>query len=108
MIMKYIITESQYSLLTESLSLNVRRRLPFKNLMNDMEWGVLDDIEVCNYDDIGEFIGDACDSLVNLYDDYFSQELNYDLQSKDKDSLYYYFVDYFGDFLVKYYKNMCA
>jgi hypothetical protein len=106
--MKYIITESQYSLLTESLSLNVRRRLPFKNLMNDMEWGVLDDIEVCNYDDIGEFIGDACDSLVNLYDDYFSQELNYDLQSKDKDSLYYYFVDYFGDFLVKYYKNMCA
>jgi hypothetical protein len=106
--MKYIITETQYSLLTESLSLNVRRRLPFKNLMNDMEWGVLDDIEVCNYDDIGEFIGDACDSLVNLYDDYFSQELNYDLQSKDKDSLYYYFVDYFGDFLVKYYKNMCA
>jgi hypothetical protein len=106
--MKYIITESQYSLLTESLSLNVRRRLPFKNLMNDMEWGVLDDIEVCNYDNIGEFIGDACDSLVNLYDDYFSQELNYDLQSKDKDSLYYYFVDYFGDFLVKYYKNMCA
>ena len=108
MIMKYIITESQYSLLTESLSLNVRRRLPFKNLMNDMEWGVLDDIEVCTYNDIGEFIGDACDSLVNLYDDYFSQELNYDLQSEEKDSLYYYFVDYFRDFLVKYYKNMCA
>ena len=106
--MKYIITESQYVLLTESLSPEVRRRLPFKNMMNDLEWGILDDMKVCNYDDVGEFIGDACDSLVNMYDDYFEQELNYTLNPEDKDSLYNYFVDKFGDYLVKYHKKMCA
>ena len=106
--MKYIITESQYVLLTESLSPEVRRRLPFKNMMNDLEWGILDDMEICEYDDIGEFVSNACDSLVNMYDDYFEQELNYTLNPEDKDSLYNYFVDKFGDYLVKYYKKMCA
>jgi hypothetical protein len=106
--MKYIITESQYSLLTESLPPEVRRRLPFKNLMNDMEWGILDDMKVCNYDDVGEFIGDACDSLVEMYHDYFVNDFDYVLQPKEKDALYHYFVDNFRDYLVKYYKNMCA
>jgi hypothetical protein len=103
--MKYIITESQYSLLTESLSPEVRRRFPFKSLMNDMEWGVLDDIKVPDYNNIGDFIGDACDSLVNFYDNYFENEFDYALTSKDKDSLYYYFVDFFRDFLVRYYNK---
>ena len=44
--MKYIITESQYVLLSESLSPEVRRRLPFKNMMNDLEYGILDEIPV--------------------------------------------------------------
>jgi hypothetical protein len=106
--MKYVITESQYVLLTESLSPEVRRRLPFKNMMNDLEWGILDEMDICEYGDIQYFIEDACDSLVNMYDDYFEQELNYTLKPKDKDSLYNYFVDKFGDYLVKYYKKMCA
>ena len=107
--MKYVITESQYVLLTESLSPEVRRRLPFKNMMNDMEYGILDEIIVpCEYDGIGDFIEDACDSLVGLYDNYFEQELDYTLTPKDKDSLYFYFVDFFSDFLIKYYKNKCA
>lgn len=76
--------------------------------MNDMEWGVLDDMDVCNYDDVGEFIGDACDSLVEMYHDYFVNDFDYVLQPKEKDTLYHYFVDNFRDYLVKYYKNMCA
>jgi hypothetical protein len=107
--MKYIITETQYNLLTESLSIEVRRRLPHKNLMNDMEYSILDEmIDVCEYSDMGEFISDSCDSLVELYDNYFEQELDYNLRPEDKDSLYLYFVDFFGDFLVKYYNNKCA
>lgn len=77
--------------------------------MNDMEYGILEEMfEPCEYTDIGEFIGDACDLLVGLYDDYFEQELNYTLQPKDRDSMYYFFVDYFKNFLIKYYKTKCA
>jgi hypothetical protein len=97
--MKYIITESQYVLLSESLSPEVRRRLPFKNMMNDLEYGILDEMDVCEYDDIGEFVSNACDSLVDF---------DYVLKPEEKDSLYYYFVDKFGNYLVKYHKNKCA
>jgi hypothetical protein len=106
--MKYIITESQYNLLSESLSINVRRRFPFKNLMNDLEWGILDELNTCEYDDINEFVSNACDSLVELYHDYFVNDFDYVLKPKDRDSLYNYFVNKFGNYLVKYYKNKCA
>jgi hypothetical protein len=107
--MKYIITETQYNLLTESLPLEIRRRFPHKNLMNDMEYGILDEIVApCDYEDIGYFIEDACDSLVEMYDNYFEIELDYTLTPKDRDSLYYYFVDFFRGFLIKYYKNKCV
>lgn len=105
--MKYIITESQYNLLTESLSPEVRRRLPFQNLMNDMEYGVLDSMNPCEYEDVGEYISDACDSMVEMMDDYFMDEIKYVLQPKEKDSLYYFFVDYFRKFLINYRKTNC-
>ena len=106
--MKYIITESQYVLLSESLSPEVRRRLPFKNMMNDLEYGILDEMDVCEYDDIGEFVSNACDSLVEMYHDYFVNDFDYVLKPEEKDSLYYYFVDKFVNYLVKYHKNKCA
>jgi hypothetical protein len=110
--MKYIITESQYVLLSESLSPEVRRRLPFQNMKNDMEWGILDEMDICgDYDGVGDFIGDACDSLVEMYHDYFVNDFDYVLKPKDKDSLYYYFVDKFGNYLEKYFKdrkNKCS
>jgi len=110
--MKYIITESQYVLLSESLSPEVRRRLPFQNMKNDMEWGILDEMDICgDYDGVGDFIGDACDSLVEMYHDYFVNDFDYVLKPKDKDSLYYYFVDKFGNYMEKYFKdrkNKCS
>jgi hypothetical protein len=65
----------------------------------------------CVDDGSGDFIGDACDSLVELYDNYFGQELDYFLKPKDRDALYYYFVDKFGNYLEKYFKdhkNKCS
>lgn len=77
--------------------------------MNDMEYGILDEMtDLCEYDDIGEFVSNACDSLVEMYHDYFVNAFDYVLTSKDKDSLYFYFVDFFKDFLIKYHKNNCA
>jgi hypothetical protein len=110
--MKYIITESQYVLLSESLSTEVRRRLPFKNMMNDLEWGILDEMDICgDYDGVGDFIGDACDMLVEMYDVYFINDFDLNISPKDRDSLYYYFVDKFGNYLEKYFKdhkNKCS
>lgn len=105
--MKYIITESQYKLLTEDLSIDIRRRLPFKNMMNDLEWSILEGMSPCEYDDIGEFVSHACDEMVNLYDDYFRYEHNKDMSPKDRDSLYYFFVDKFDKYLIDYHKKMC-
>ena len=107
--MKYIITESQYNLLTEGLSVGLRRRLPFKNMMNDLEWGVLDEMyNICEYNSIGDFIADACNNLVELYSDYFINNFDETMSSKDRDTLYYYLVDEFGEYLVKYHKNKCT
>jgi hypothetical protein len=105
--MKYIITESQYNLLTESLSPEVRRRLPFENLMNDMEYGILDSMNPCEYEGIGDYIEDACDAMVGIMDVYFMDEFEYVLQPKEKDSLYYFFVDYFRKFLINYRESNC-
>jgi hypothetical protein len=106
--MRYIITESQYKLLNENLSSEFRRRLPFENMMNDLEWGVLDDMSnICDYNSIGDFVSDACDNLVELSSDYFSNEYGKTMSPKDKDTLYYYFVDKFGKYLVKYYNTRC-
>jgi hypothetical protein len=106
--MRYIITESQYKLLSEDLSVEVRRRFPFQNLKNDMEWGILDEMNPCDFDDIGEFVASACDELREMYSIYFINEFDKVISPKDSDSLYYYLVDKFGDYLVKYYKNKCA
>jgi len=106
--MKYIITESQYVLLSESLSPEVRRRLPFKNMMNDLEWGILDDMNPCDFHTIGDFVSEACDMLAEMYDVYFVNDFDLNISPKDRDSLYYYFMDKFGNYLVKYHKNKCA
>jgi hypothetical protein len=106
--MRYIITESQYKLLSEDLSVEVRRRFPFQNLKNDMEWGILDEMSPCDFDNIGEFVASACDELMEMYSIYFINEFDKVISPKDSDSLYYYLVDKFGDYLVKYYKNKCA
>lgn len=106
--MKYIITESQYKLLTEELSVGVRRRIPFENLINDLEWGVLEHMSPCEYNEIGDFIADACDGMVDLFADYSIDEYKKNLTPKDRDSLYHFFVDKFGDYLIKYHKQMCV
>jgi hypothetical protein len=113
--MKYIVTESQYNLLVESLDKNfrvtdftsrfVRRLVPMlKTVKDDLEWGVLDEINPCEFTQ-GEFVAEACDMLKDIYIDSI-----YDIKvsPKDQDALYYYFVDRFSSYLNKVYHQRCA
>jgi hypothetical protein len=100
------IIKSPYRILVENLSPTIRRRLPFDNFENDLEWGILDEMNPCDFDKIGEFISEACDRLKDMYlDDVLDSTI---ASAKDKDELYYYFVDRFSNYLVKEYKRRCG
>jgi len=101
--MKYIITESQrQTLLMETVSPPIRRRLSFENMKDEMDSIIEHTLNPCDFDNAGTFIEDACDMFVYIYLE--------DLQasSKDKDSLYYYAVDVFGKYLVEVYNERCG
>ena len=113
--MKYIVTESQYNLITESLGKHfrrndftprlVRRLVPMlKTAQDDLDWGVIDNINPCEFS-VGEFIAEASDMLKDIYIDSI-----YDIKvsPQDQDALYYYFVDRFSSYLNKVYYQRCA
>jgi hypothetical protein len=60
------------------------------------------ELNPCEFSDIGDFIGEACDMLVNNYTE------EYKVSPKEKDDLYLYFVDLFGEHLVNVYKKRCV
>jgi len=104
--MKYIITESQrHTLLMETLSPKFRRRLRFDDLKRDMDIIIEDQIYTCSFKTAGDFVAEACDMLT--FDYFDDDDVLEDATPKDKDSFYYYAVDLFGDYLVKYYNENC-
>jgi len=114
--MKYIVTELQYNLLVESLDKHfrvndftprfVRRLVPMlKTVQDDLDWGVIDNSYPCEFDSVGEFIEESCDMLKDIYIDSIS---DIKVDNKDKDELYYYFLDRFSSYLHNVYKQKCA
>jgi hypothetical protein len=114
--MKYIVTELQYNLLVESLDKHfrvndftprfVRRLVPMlKTVQDDLDWGVIDNSYPCEFDSVGEFIEESCDMLKDIYIDSIS---DIKVDSKDKDELYYYFLDRFSPYLYNVYKQKCG
>lgn len=107
--MKYVITESQYrTALMESLPSYIRRRLNpegSKHLLDNLtEY----DIPPCSYDDVGEFVSVLCDILTDIFFDDISTETPVKVKPKDKDYVYNYFVDLFGNYLVNIHKTNCS
>jgi hypothetical protein len=114
--MKYIVTELQYNLLVESLDKHfrvndftprfVRRLVPMlKTVQDDLDWGVIDNSYPCEFSSVGEFIEESCDMLKDIYIDSIS---DIKVDSKDKDELYYYFLDRFSPYLYNVYKQKCG
>ena len=101
--MKYIITESQrHTLLVETISPQLRRRLNYDIMKDEMDSIIEYHMIPCEFRDAGSFVAEACDMFVYSY----LEDL--EASSKDKDGLYYYAVDVFGKYLVEVYNEKCG
>jgi len=101
--MKYIITESQrHTLLVETLSPMIRRRLNYDIMKDEMDSIIEYHMIPCEFRDAGSFVAEACD----MFTYNFLEDL--DVSSEDKDGLYYYAVDVFGKYLVEVYNEKCG
>ena len=101
--MKYIITESQrQTLLMETVSPQLRRRLNYDIMKDEMDSIIEYHMIPCEFRDAGSFVAEACD----MFTYNFLEDL--DVSSEDKDGLYYYAVDVFGKYLVEVYNEKCG
>jgi hypothetical protein len=101
--MKIIITEKQTNLLIEGLPTKLRRRLNYESLRDELDYNLLYELNPCDWDDEGDFIGDTCDTFSRkIIDD---EEI--EVLPKESDSLYYFLLDTFGEYLSKVYQNKC-
>jgi len=83
----------------EQLSAYTRRRIPYNEISRIID-GVIDyDITPAWYDDKDEWISEVCNYIV----DYINEDDHINLTPKDKDDLYYYVVDTYGEYLSGYY-----
>jgi hypothetical protein len=92
--------------LLENISPEIRRRLgnlKFEKIKNEL---FVYRFEPCDYEDVGEWVGDVCDFLKNTVIERIELD-DIEVTPKEKDTLYYYFVDTYGKLLVDYYKQEC-
>lgn len=106
--MKIIITERQNKLLMESLPASFRRRYNYNLIKNHLDFSILESINPCDWDDLGDFVEEICNSMVvDLLDD-FEQETKEYMDNKTKDYLYYFMIDNFYDYLANFHDKQCA
>ena len=94
--------------ISESMSPHVRRRLDFDVLRQEIDIIIDYELNVCDYSPVGEFIGEVCDILNERILDDIVDSTRIKVSLKEKDELYYYLVDTFGNYLNKKYKVICA
>jgi hypothetical protein len=105
--MKIIITERQNKLLVENIPASLRRRFNYDELKGHLDF-IIQNYNPCDYGSLGDFVGEMCDMLVlDLIDDYY-YENGEKIDSKTKDTLYYYMVDNFADHLANFYDKECT
>lgn len=91
--------------LNENLSL--RRRLDFDALKQEIDSIVDYELHVCRYPNAGEFTGDVCDMLKDRFIEDVVNSTRIKVSPRERDILYHYLVDTFGDYLVKVYISKC-
>ena len=81
---------------------SIRRRLSFENMKQEVENLVDYELNPCEFDNVGDFVAEACDILSYNY------MVGLDIPSKDIDKFYFFLVDTFGEYLTKMYKQRCV
>jgi hypothetical protein len=92
----------------ESMSPHVRRRLDFDRLKQEIDNIVDYELHVCRFPNAGEFIGEVCDMVNERMLDDIVASTSIKVSLKEKDSLYFYLVDMFGEYLAKKYHMRCT
>jgi hypothetical protein len=88
--------------INESVSTYLRRRLSFEDMKQDIDNLVDYELNPCQFSDVGDFIGEACDMLsYNCLEEM-------QVSSKDKDGFYEALVDLFGEYLFSIYEKRCV
>jgi hypothetical protein len=96
--------------LNESLSPNIRRRLSFESIKFELD-NILDhEVNPCDFEPASEFIAEVCDLLKDVILDemWLKSNTEFNATPKDKDAMYYYLLDTFGEYLVSIYKKRCV
>jgi hypothetical protein len=88
--------------INESVSTYLRRRFSFEDMKENIDSIVDYELNPCQFSDVGDFIGEACDMLsYNCLEEI-------QVSSKDKDGFYEALVDLFGEYLFSIYEKRCV
>jgi len=85
--------------INENLSNFLKRRISFDVLKDELDSVIDYSVNPYTYLNGGDFVADVCDILVD------NMTENFETTPKDKDSLYHYFIDTFGKYILKKYQH---
>jgi hypothetical protein len=81
---------------------SVRRRVSFDDMKQDMINLVDYELNPCEFDNVSDFVAEACDILSYNYIG------GLDVPNKDRDKFFFFLVDTFGEDLARLYKQRCT
>jgi hypothetical protein len=81
---------------------SIRRRVSFDDMKQDMINLVDYELNPCEFDNVSDFVAEACDILSYNYIG------GLDVPNKDRDRFFFFLVDTFGEDLARLYKQRCA
>jgi hypothetical protein len=81
---------------------SIRRRVSFDDMKQDMINLVDYELNPCEFDNVSDFVAEACDILSYNYIG------GLDVPNKDRDKFFFFLVDTFGEDLARLYKQRCT
>jgi hypothetical protein len=81
---------------------SIRRRVSFDDMKQDIINVVDYELNPCEFDNVGDFVAEACDILSYNYIG------GLDVPNKDRDKFFFFLVDTFGEDLARLYKQRCT
>jgi hypothetical protein len=88
----------------EDIATALRRRLNFDEFITYVDFIIDNEITPCGFDNSQDFIETVCDYMKDSVTENFSNSLT----PKEKDEVYFRFVDIFGEYLLNNYRKNCS
>ena len=91
-------------IINEDIATALRRRLNFDEFITYIDFMIENEITPCGFDNSQDFIETVCDYMKDSVTENFSNSLT----PKEKDEVYFRFVDIFGEYLLNNYRKNCS